>query len=160
MASASLSSTQRSTRRPHGIRPAATPMGGRDWGERALQQTWRSLGAVCFAIGVVNAFLPVMPTTVFLLIGLWAYGKGDPRMRNRLLAHPRFGPGLQLWLEKRQISRKGKLGAVAGIAASAALTAYMLGPRPLLWAVLGGLAVLALYLASRPEPLAADSAAA
>jgi len=154
MASASLS-TQQADRRPHGIRPVVARMGGRDWGERALQQTWRSLGAIFFGIGVINAFLPVMPTTVFLLLGLWAYGKGDPRMRNRLLAHPRFGPTLRLWVERRQISRKGKLAAIGGIASGAAITAVMLGPRPLLWGVLGGLAALSLYLATRAEPTAA-----
>ena len=53
---------------------------------------WRALGTVCVAIGVINAFLPLLPTTEFLLIGAWAYGKGAPEMRERLLAHPRFGP--------------------------------------------------------------------
>lgn len=155
MASVSLPPQLGRNRRPHGIRPASAPTaysGGQDWGERALQRTWRSVGALFFGIGIVNAFVPVLPTTVFLLIGLWAYGKGDPRMRERLLAHPRFGPGLRLWVEKKQISRKGKVAAISGIAASAALTAYALGPRPLMWAILGGLGALCAYLATRAEP--------
>lgn len=110
------------------------------------------MGALFFGIGLVNAFLPVMPTTVFLLIGLWAYGKGDPLMRERLLAHPKFGPSLRLWVEKRQISRKGKAAAITGIAASASLTAYALGPRPLMWGIVGGLGLLCTYLATRSEP--------
>ena len=73
-------------------------------------------------------------------------------MRERLLAHPRFGPGLRLWVEKKQISRKGKVAAISGIVASAALTAYALGPRPLMWAILGGLGALCAYLATRAEP--------
>ena len=158
MASVSLPPQEARPQRPHGIRPERAPttyQGGRDWGDRALQRTWRSLGALCFGIGIVNAFLPVMPTTVFLLIGLWAYGKGDPRMRERLLSHPRFGPGLRLWVEKKQISRKGKLAAITGIAASACLTAYALGPRPLMWGIVSGLGVLCAYLATRAEPSAA-----
>ena len=60
----------------HGIRPLPSSGAQSDWGERALQRTWRSLGGLCVLIGLVNAFVPVLPTTVFLLIGAWAYGKG------------------------------------------------------------------------------------
>ena len=123
-----------------------------DWSERALQRTWRTVGSLCFAIGIVNAFIPLLPTTVFLLIGLWAYGKGDPAMRERLMNHPRFGASLRLWVEKRQIKRTGKVGAVTGIALSAAFTAYLIGPKPIMWAVVSGLALLGAYLATRPEP--------
>lgn len=142
--------------RPGAVMPTALRP---DWSERALQRTWKSVGAVCFAIGVINAFIPLLPTTVFLLIGLWAYGKGDPAMRQRLLAHPRFGPSLRLWVEHQQISRKGKVAAVLGITASAAFTAAMIGPgKPVLWFILAGLALLCAYLATRAEPSAPHTA--
>ena len=67
----------------HGIRPLPSSGAQSDWGERALQRTWRSLGGLCVLIGLVNAFVPVLPTTVFLLIGAWAYGKGDPALREQ-----------------------------------------------------------------------------
>jgi len=113
-------------------------------------RTWRTLGAVSVAIGLVNAFIPLLPTTIFLLIGVWAYGKGDPRVRERLLAHPRFGPSLRRWVEHRQISTQAKVAACTGIAVSGAITAWSMGFTPLTWAVLGGLAFLSLYLATRP----------
>lgn len=136
----------------HGIRSMVAPTGRGDWGDRALRRTWRSLGALCFTIGVVNAFIPLLPTTIFLIMGLWAYGKGDPDMRDRLLAHPRFGPSLQRWIAHRQISRKGKLAAIGGIAMSAIFTAVLIGPKPITWAIVGGLALLSAYLATRAEP--------
>lgn len=126
-----------------------------DWSQKAMERTWRSVGTLCFGIGLVNAFIPLLPTTVFLLLGVWAYGKGDPAMRERLLSHPRFGAALRLWVEKRQISRKGKLGAVGGIALSATFTAGMIGPKPVMWAIVGGLTGLSVYLATRAEPHAA-----
>lgn len=136
----------------HGIRPLPSSQNRSDWGERAVQRTWRTLGALCVAIGLINAFIPVLPTTVFLLLGVWAYGKGDPALRQKMLHHPKFGNSLRLWVEQRQISRKGKIGAILGIAASGAITAAALGTRPLMWAICGGLAVLTAYLATRPEP--------
>ncbi|AWI53706.1 DUF454 domain-containing protein [Aquabacterium olei] len=123
-----------------------------DWSQPALERTWRSVGMLSMAVGVINAFIPLLPTTIFLLIGVWAYGKGDPAMRERLLNHPRYGRGLRLWIEKRQITRKGKVAAVAGIAASGVFTALMLGPHPVVWGVACGLAVLSAYLATRSEP--------
>jgi uncharacterized membrane protein YbaN (DUF454 family) len=142
----------------HGLAVATTL--APDWSERAVQRTWKTVGTLCVAIGIVNAFIPLLPTTVFLLIGMWAYGKGDPAMRQRLLDHPRFGPSLRLWVERRQISRKGKVAAVLGIAASATFTAFMIGPRkPVLWFILGGLALLCAYLATRAEPATAPAPA-
>lgn len=119
----------------------------RSWQSR----TWRTFGTVCIAIGLVNAFIPLLPTTVFLLVGLWAYSKSDPSLRERLLAHPRFGPGLRRWLDHGQISGAAKLAACTSIALSAAVTYALVGPGALTWTVLAGLGVLIAYLASRPS---------
>jgi hypothetical protein len=115
-------------------------------------RAWRALGAASFVIGVVNAFIPLLPTTIFLLIGVWAYGKGDPVMRRKLMDHPRFGPGLRRWVEHRQISRRGKWAACLGIAASGLFTAAIVGMKPITWLVDAGLVVLMVYLATRQEP--------
>ena len=132
------------------VAPARTA----DWGDRALARTWRTFGMLCFGIGVVNAFIPLMPTTVFLLIGLWAYGKGDPALRERLLNHPRYGASLRLWVEHRQITRKGKVAAALGIGTSLAFAAWALGNKPVLWAVACGLIALVAFIVSRDEPAA------
>lgn len=134
---------------PSAVRHAPDP---RDWSERALARTWRTVGTISFTIALINAFIPLLPTTVFLLIGLWAFGKGDPLMRERLMMHPRFGPSLRLWVERRQITRKGKMAACCGIALSAAFTAAVMGPKPATWAVMAGLTGLCMFLATRAEP--------
>lgn len=136
----------------HASSPGRQRHGRTDWSQPALERTWRTVGMASMVIGVINAFIPLLPTTVFLLIGVWAYGKGDPAMRERLLHHPRYGRGLRLWIENRQITRRGKLAAVGGIALSAAVTAATLGPRPVMWVIVTGLAGLSLYLATRAEP--------
>lgn len=118
-------------------------------------RTWRAVGAASVTIGVVNAFIPLLPTTIFLLIGVWSYGKGDPRIRERLLAHPRFGPALRDWVEHRQISTRGKVAACTAIALSMAITAWLVGSTPVTWIVDAGLAGLILYLATRPGPRSA-----
>lgn len=113
---------------------------------------WRLLGLISVTIGIVNAFIPLLPTTVFLLIGVWAYGKGDPALRERLLHHPRYGHALRLWVHQRQMSRKSKIAACCGIALSASFTAAVIGPKPITWAIVAGLLGLCIYLATRQEP--------
>jgi uncharacterized protein len=117
---------------------------------------WRVLGTVSVGIGVINAFLPLLPTTVFLLIGAWAYGKGAPEWRERLLAHPRFGPPLRHWENGRRMTRRAKRAALSGMAFSFAVTWAALGNVLPVAAIGTGLLLLAAYLAQRPEP-AADS---
>jgi hypothetical protein len=113
---------------------------------------WRVLGTVCVVIGVINAFLPLLPTTEFLLIGAWAYGKGAPEWRERLLAHPRFGPPLRHWQNGRCMTRRAKRAALCSMACSFAITWAALGNVLPVAAIGTGLLLLAAYLVLRPEP--------
>jgi uncharacterized protein len=118
---------------------------------------WRVFGAASVAVGIVNAFIPLLPTTVFLLIGAWAWGKGAPDWRARLLAHPRWGEPLRLWANGRQVSRRGKRMATVSIATSWVLSAVLIDVTPAVLAVGLGLAALVAWLWSRPEPGSARS---
>lgn len=115
---------------------------------------WKLLGLLSVGIGIVNLFLPLMPTTVFLLIGVWAWGKGAPEWQARLLAHPRLGPPLRDWQQGGQISRKGKWSASVGMALGWLLTFALVGPRWPVALVAAILLTVAAYLWSRPEPRA------
>jgi uncharacterized protein len=118
---------------------------------------WRVLGAASVAVGIVNAFIPLLPTTVFLLIGAWAWSKGAPEWRARLLAHPRWGESLRLWANGRQVSRRGKCMATASIATSWVISSVLIDPTPAVLAVGLGLAALVAWLWWRPEPGSAPS---
>lgn len=113
---------------------------------------WRAAGTLSVGIGLFNAVVPLLPTTIFLLIGLWAYGKGAPELRARLLEHPRFGPSLRLWQEQRGMTRLAKWQCTGTIALGYLLTLLFVGFTTVT-ALLGlGLCGLILYLARRPEP--------
>ena len=113
---------------------------------------WRTLGLVSVSIGLINAVIPLLPTTVFLLIGVWAFGKSAPQWQARMLAHPRYGPTLSHWQNGRQMTAQGKRIATLGISASALFTLAVVGVSPVSMGVAAGLLALTAWLWRRPEP--------
>lgn len=113
---------------------------------------WRILGFTSVGIGMINAFIPLMPTTVFLLVGAWALSKSSPEWRAKLIAHPRFGRALRDWEDGRRVSRRGKRLAALGMAVGWAIVVVWQGISP--WTVGVGvlLAAIATWLWRRPEP--------
>ena len=73
---------------------------------RAARFGYLVLGCAFVGLGVIGAFLPVMPTTVFMIGALWAFSMSSKRLETWLLEHPRFGPRLVEWRAHRAIPRR------------------------------------------------------
>ncbi|THB76200.1 MAG: DUF454 domain-containing protein [Desulfobulbaceae bacterium] len=71
------------------------------------------LGWFFLVLGGIGVFLPVFPTTPFLILALALFSKSSPRFHQMLLNNPRFGPVLQQWEEERTLARKTKYKAIA-----------------------------------------------
>jgi uncharacterized protein len=112
---------------------------------------WRTLTLACVALGVLGIFLPVLPTTPFLLLAAWAAGRGWPQFEAWLLAHPRLGPPVLRWRHHRAVPRRAKWAASFTMAASVGLIAVSSAPQPVKWLVPLFLLVVALWLWRRPE---------
>lgn len=76
------------------------------------------LGWVCVILGTIGVFLPVLPTTPFLLVSAWAFTKSSPRFRHWLENHRILGPYIKDWREHRAIPMKAKILAVTMISGS------------------------------------------
>ena len=68
-----------------------------------------ALGWSAVALGLVGVILPVLPTTPFLLVAAFAFGKGSPEARAWLVEHAHFGPAIRNWEENGAISRGAKV---------------------------------------------------
>ncbi|MDH5570365.1 MAG: YbaN family protein [Gammaproteobacteria bacterium] len=68
---------------------------------------WLFLGA-----GVIGVFLPVLPTTPFMILALWMFSKSSVRFHNWLYSHRIFGPPLQKWFEYRVVPPVAKVASV------------------------------------------------
>ena len=60
--------------------------------ERQSSSRWiyLAVGWVAAATGAIGFVLPVLPSTVFFLIALWAFSRGSPRFERWLLNHRLF----------------------------------------------------------------------
>lgn len=92
------------------------------------RQSYLALGWICVCLGMVGVFLPVMPTTVFVLVAAWAFARSSPALHQWLREHPRFGEALIAWEDHHAIPRRAKRMALLMLAASYAFTAWLLGP--------------------------------
>ncbi len=115
-------------------------------------------GLLMVGFGLVGAFLPLMPTTIFLILAVWAFGRSSERLETWLLNHPRFGKTLRDWREHGAMSRRAKLGACLGIGVGYAL--FWQGAHPGPWVAAGValvMAACAAYLVTRPASDTAGS---
>jgi uncharacterized membrane protein YbaN (DUF454 family) len=95
--------------------------------KRLARPLWLAGGLISLGLGVIGAFLPLLPTVPFLLLAAFCFARSHPRWERRLLDHSTYGPPLRQWRERGAISRKAKLAALTAMAASMALSLVLVG---------------------------------
>ena len=70
------------------------------------------LGSVALVLGVVGVFLPLLPTTPFLLLAAALYFRSSPRLYDWLLTHPRLGTYIRNFRENKAIPLRVKIVSV------------------------------------------------
>lgn len=118
---------------------------------KTQQFFYLALAWTCVALGIIGAFLPLMPTTIFLLIAAWAFSRSSEKYHLWLRNHPRFGHMIRAWEEHHAMPQRAKRVAFFALAVSYGFTALIFGPTS--WAsIIGGVCIagVAIYLAHIP----------
>lgn len=114
-----------------------------------LQRTMYWLGgALAVATAIAGVFLPILPTTPFLLLASYCFMRSSPEWHRWLLNHPWLGPFLWDWEQRRGVRRSVKVLAVATVVLVFGATLAI--GRPPLWLAaclvsLGGIGLLVLW---------------
>ena len=102
------------------------------WGLLAFG--WFNVG-----LGMIGVVVPGMPTTIFLIIAVWAFSKCSIRFQRWLWEHPQFGPPIQAWHQHRVIPIKGKILAAVMMTGSFLFVVFFVAES---WVLPAGLAAV------------------
>lgn len=115
---------------------------------RLKHHIYQFIGGLSLGLGVLGAFLPLLPTTCFILLAAWAFSKSSPRFYRALCNHSLFGGIIRDWQTHRAMSIKTKVIASLSIVASFSLTLLLVSiPTILMWGLLILMAVLMICIA-------------
>jgi uncharacterized membrane protein YbaN (DUF454 family) len=112
-----------------------------------------AVGWVSLATGVIGMFLPLLPTTCFLLLAAWCFGRSSPRWYAWMYNNRVFGSYLRDYRDGRGIPLGVKIGSLAVLWGSIALTATLFVSIWWVRLILVGIAVaVTVHLVSLRDP--------
>jgi len=115
------------------------------------------LGLTALGLGIVGVFLPLLPTTPFLIVAAWCFARSSQKLHDWLYDHRRFGKLLRDWDAYRVIPVWAKLCAVSAMTASFLYMAFFREMPPWLLGLTGAvLLAVAAYVVSKPGKVPAS----
>lgn len=123
---------------------------------RTIRTAWFSAGILSLGCGFAGSVLPVLPTTPFILLAVYAFARSSPRLHNWLICHPQFGPLIHNWREYGAIDRRTKIISLVVMALTPLITWSIGAPS---WALAIQIIVLMLaatFIVTRPDAEAAE----
>lgn len=75
----------------------------------------RILGIISVALGVIGAFLPILPTTPFILLAAYLFAKSSPKLENWIMEHRIFGNIVRDFRNERSITLHAKIISISSL---------------------------------------------
>jgi uncharacterized protein len=111
-----------------------------------------TLGWISVALGALGIIMPILPTTPFLLVAVWAFSKSSPAMAARIRGHKTFGPMIVAWQDRGVIPITAKILATTMMSAAAVYLLFF-SPAPQ-WAAIAACGVMLgveVFILTRPS---------
>jgi len=94
---------------------------------RALRYALVAIGSLSVVVGVIGIFVPLLPTTVFLLIAAACFGRSSSSAYNWLTTNRLFGKYLRDYQEEKGATVLSKVISIGGLWISIGATIYFMG---------------------------------
>ena len=118
-----------------------------------MRWLWVACGFVFLGIGAVGLVLPLWPTTIFWIAAVFCLAESHPKIRDWIYSRPGVGRIVKDFVERGEISRKGKIAAIGGMLLACLLSGWMLRDSWIgLSVLISTIAIGILFVATRREP--------
>ena len=97
-----------------------------------LRLFWLAAGLFFTGLAFIGVFLPLVPTTPFLLLAAFCFARSSDRLNRWLHEHRLFGPLLTNWSQHGAIGRRAKYTAGVCLIAAPFLSYFLGAP---LWTI-------------------------
>jgi uncharacterized protein len=107
------------------------------------------IGCIAVVLAVLGVFLPLLPTTPFLLLASACFVRGSDRMHRWLRNHPVFGEYLRNFEDKRALPRRAKIVSLVLLWPSMTYSIYLVKPmllKGMLLAIAAGVTIMILRM--------------
>ena len=78
-----------------------------------LKKLYTFLGIISLALGIIGAFLPLLPTTPFVLLSAYLFAKSSEKFHQRLMNHRIFGQLIRDYNEDKSIPLHAKIISIS-----------------------------------------------
>lgn len=110
-----------------------------------------SVGFLSIALGVLGIFLPVLPTTPFLLLAASCFIRSSPKFYDWLVGHPKLGKYVVYYLDGKGIPKKAKVYTLVVLWSTMFITAFVVLDSPIVRVILPTIGLLvSIYILRQP----------
>lgn len=93
-------------------------------------------GTITLVVGIIGVFIPVLPTTPFLLLSSLCYLRSSPRMYGWLMGHKVLGPYISSYMIYKGITRKNKVASLVFLWTTLVISMLLIGKEMVTWVLL------------------------
>lgn len=85
------------------------------------------LGILSLVLGIIGAFLPILPTTPFVLLSAWLFARSSEKFHRKLLNHKIFGKLIKDFQEDKSIPMHAKIISISSMWVTLLISIFFVG---------------------------------
>lgn len=85
-----------------------------------------TIGLISLTLGIIGLFLPIIPTTPFLLLSTWLFLRSSQRLYNWLTEHPVLGIYIKSYIKYKGIRKTHKIIAISTLWITMSISIFLL----------------------------------